>query len=1460
MNAHLWWRRRQARGVGDEAGVTSMADDERQTPAPAGSDEDTATTPLAIVGVGVGAASFRSLQELFAHLTEDAGVAFLIAVRQRDGLDVATVVAALGRVSALPVGIAADGERIEPGRVYVGGPDDLLTIEDGHLRARAATEPPGQRGTFDSLLISLAGHAHERAVAVLLAGLGSDGSAGIVATKKFGGLSIAEIDGAGDLPVQGSANPTVVADLHLPVDRIAAEIDRYLRNLRPILREEEREAADDASEVHVTQIATILRNVTSHDFHGYKRGTFIRRIHRRMQVMQVDGGMDAYVERLRADREEVQHLFQDLLIGVTQFFRDPAEFEALERELPRLFAGKGADDQFRVWVLGCATGEEAYSIAILLREHMAGLDFVPDVQIFATDLDARALSLARAGRYSDAIADHVRPDRLERWFVREGDTWCVSKELREMCIFSPHNIVKDAPFSRIDILSCRNLLIYLSTELQNRVIPIFHFSLRPEAVLFLGSSENVTRHGKLFAPVDRKSRVFRRLDTATRIIPDFPLTTRVRDREGDARLAPAAFHAPLPLAVSRQADAVAERYAPAHVVVDTHGDVLHFSGRTGRYLEPSAGAATLSLASLVHRDLRLDVRSALQRAIAEGRRIEVPRLTVRHDDRAFGVNIVVEPLTGGGITTLVVVFQDLGAAIDTAGEEGDRLTTDEHVQRLEAELRVTRDRLQATIEELESTNEELKSSNEEYQSINEELQSANEEMETSKEELQSVNEELQTVNGELAHHVDELGRINSDLKNLLESTRIATVFLDNDLRIRNFTPAATDIFHLLDTDIGRPLDHVVSRVGYPELHDDVHRVLKTLTPVERQVRDAGADRHYAARVLPYRSVDNYIGGAVVTFTDLTATYQAEAALQRSQEDYRILFDSIDEAFCVIEMVMEGNRPVDYRFVSVNPAFGRQTGMTEAVGRTVTELVPNIDRHWIDTYGRIAMTGEPARFEQWSEAFSSWYDVHAFRIGPAEDRRVAVLFRDILVRRQLEQARRESEERLSAFITASSNATYRMAPDWGDMQFLDGRGFMPPTDAPTGDWMETYILPEDRAAVRTAIDRAIADKAMFSLEHRVRTVGGDVGWTLSRAVPILDASGAIVEWFGAAIDVTELHEATRALREAEQRQQVLIGGIPQLVWRATGAGEYGWASPQWSDYTGQSESEALGAGWLDSVHPDDRDLARAAWAEADDDNGFDVEYRIRRAADDSYRWFRTRAAPVRDEEGAIVEWLGTSTDVDQMRLLNKRQEVLVAELQHRVRNMLTVVRSVFTRTAEAGGDLHDVVDHFRGRLDALARTQVIVTRNAGGTVDLENLIRDELLSVGIGEGPRLRIAGPDVALHARTAESIGLAIHELTTNALKYGALKVDSATLAIDWTVRAEANGRRLDLTWLEQGVPAVPTRPAREGFGRELIEDALPYRLGAETRLEFLGGGVRCLISVPLPDADAADDDDRGE
>ena len=906
--------------------------------------KDPPSEPLAVVGIGVCAASFRALLSLFAGMHDGLDAAYVIAVRQQDGLSVDTVEEGLAEQASLQVNKAESGDRLEAGHIYVGGGNEVITITDGHIGTRPAPEPVGHRGTVDSLLISIAEHAHDRSVAVILAGLGSDGTAGVTATKQYGGLSIAQsLNGEADAAEQGAASPTGIVDLLLPLDQIAGQIALYIRGLEIVGAPEEGEISEQVAAV-LAQIAGTLRTVTGNDFHGYKRNTFLRRVQRRMQVLQ-EPTIDDYAATLRKSRDEVHNLFQDLLIGVTQFFRDPKEFDALQRELPAVFEGKGPADQFRVWVLGCATGEEAYSIGILLSEHLQTLDNAPTVQIFATDLDSRALGAARAGRYSNAIVGHVTPERLARWFVKEGDTYRVAKELREMCIFSPHNLIKDAPFSRIDLLSCRNLLIYLNTELQNRVIPIFHFSLRAGGLLFLGSSENVTRHQKLFAPVDRRNRLFRRLETPTKVLPEFPLVApgaAPRD-EQSTKAAPLARPGGLALSISRRAEQVAERYGPAYVIIDTQNEVLHFSGRTGRFLEPVTGAANLNLLNLVHRDLRLDLRSALHQATEDKSRVEHMRIPIRDNGNSHFVNLLVEPIEDAqDVTALVVLFQDAGPVPETAPASDRGGVSNEHVERLEADLRLTKERLQATIEELESTNEELKSSNEEYQSINEELQSSNEELETSKEELQSVNEELQTVNTELDIRVRDLARANSDLRNLLESTQIATIFLDNDLRVRSFTPAATEIFHLLETDVGRPLDHLGSRVDYPDLSEDVRKVLTKLGTMERDISSKDG-RYYIARVLPYRSIDNFIAGAVITFVDVTSTVKAESALRESEGRLRTILAELQHrvrnTLAVVKSITQRTAESSE---SVEEMAAHLSGRLEAFARVQSAVTRNPD--------------------------------------------------------------------------------------------------------------------------------------------------------------------------------------------------------------------------------------------------------------------------------------------------------------------------------------------------------------------------------------------------------------------------------------------------------------------------------------------------------------------------------------
>lgn len=833
-----------------------------------------AKSPL-VIGVGASAGERNSVERFFSRFSFNPEQAVVLVLQHREGFDEDWLKGVFGRLDGANVSEPQDGAEIEGSTLYLCPAGAITTIQDSRFAVRRAQQAPGERATIDSFLVSLAEERAEESIGVVLAGTGGDGTLGVATLKDHGGLAIAEKAGEKPDHLEDSNTPAAIADFVLPPEEIPQHVQLYARHLR---RLEERQGFDEilaAAATSLSQIADILQNKTGNDFHGYKQNTFLRRVQRRMQVVQIDE-ITSYVDFLRTDKDETHNLFNDLLIGVTEFFRDKREFEVLDTQvIPKIFEDKGAGQQVRVWVLGCATGEEAYSIGILLREHMSKLDSAPQVQIFATDIDGRALAAARVGRYRTSVESDMSAERLARWFVREGDTYCVVKELREMCIFSQHNVINDAPFSKLDLVSCRNLLIYLNTELQNRLIPLFHFALLPGRFLFLGNSENVTQHPKLFAPFDRRARIFKKLENGTRLPPEFPILTS--GGRTAVEVPPVRALGP-DVGLERRAQRIAERYAPAYVITDDHFQILHFSGRTGRYIEPTAGAATLDLLGLVHRDLRLELRAALSRALETNEPVHAEHVQLGLNGHRVLVDIIVEPVQDGpaGHRNFVVLFKDgpLRSAENTDKDPIAPVRSD-HIARLESELGATRERLQATIEELESTNEELKSSNEEYQSINEELQSANEELETSREELQSVNEELTTVNGELAQRVQELTRATSDLKNFLESTQIATVFLDNDLRVMNFTPAITQVLHLVETDVGRPIAHIKARIPIEDLYDDVRKVLRTLASAERELTAPDSGTRYIVRILPYRSIDNFIAGVVITFIDVTAITRAE---------------------------------------------------------------------------------------------------------------------------------------------------------------------------------------------------------------------------------------------------------------------------------------------------------------------------------------------------------------------------------------------------------------------------------------------------------------------------------------------------------------------------------------------------------------------------------------------------------
>jgi two-component system CheB/CheR fusion protein len=831
-----------------------------------------------IVGIGASAGGLQALELFFRNMPADTGLGFIVVTHlPRDRESVLCEI--LQRYTPMRVAVAVDGQAIEANHLYCNPPDRIVTVENRTLRLRQRISS-SQHKPIDVFLDSLAEDCGLAAIGVVLSGSGSDGALGMKGIKERGGFTLAQgSDGTApqhpEMP--DAAIAADVVDLVLPAQEMGARLADYAARYPQAVADME-VAAPELSKGEQAIFEILLQQV-GHDFSGYKQSTFQRRVRRRMQVTQVDD-LDDYVELLRSDTTEANLLFRDLLIGVTNFFRDKDAFAVLEREIiPKLFDGKGVNDSVRIWVPGCATGEEVYSIAILVREHIEKHKARPKIQIFATDIDEAALGVARAARYPASLMDNVSPERLKRHFTGDDASYAVAKEIRELCVFSPHSVLRDPPFSRMDLISCRNLLIYLGSDFQRQVIPVFHFALRPRGYLFLGTSENVSQHGDLFSPVDKKQRIFQRRDHVLTPLqlPSLGPPLHTIPTAADLRREPAGLAVNLRRVIDTW---VMERFAPAHVVVDREGDILHYSPRTGKYLEPASGMPNRQLLAMARRGLRLDLRSAFREAVEGHRKAERTNVGVEIEDRVQKIDITVEPLSQTDSDPLfLVVFRDIGQPVNPADLETQRreLSADEgNIDRLEQELRDSRERLQATIEEYETAVEELKSSNEELQSVNEELQSTNEELETSKEELQSLNEELHTVNSELTAKVEEVDSAHADLRGIFESTRIATVFLDQNLVIRTFTPAVTELFNLIATDRGRPLTDIASSLEDGDLRREVRAVFERGEAIERNVRRRDGKAHYLMRILPYRAHGNVIEGVIVTFVEVTKLIEAEA--------------------------------------------------------------------------------------------------------------------------------------------------------------------------------------------------------------------------------------------------------------------------------------------------------------------------------------------------------------------------------------------------------------------------------------------------------------------------------------------------------------------------------------------------------------------------------------------------------
>jgi two-component system, chemotaxis family, CheB/CheR fusion protein len=1149
--------------------------------------------PPLIVGIGASAGGLEAFKSFFAHMPADTGMAFVL-VQHLDPHHGSMLVELLGRHTDMTVTEAEDRMPVVANRVFVIPPNATLTIKDRVLRVTRPAPAREHRRPIDTFFCSLAEDQGECAVCIVLSGTGSDGTLGLSTIKEHGGLTLAqaEIDSTAMSGMPQSAAATGLVDHIMPVETMPATLVEYHRHLIDVAGHKDADGNRRDTARHLSAITALLRVATGHDFSHYKQNTLIRRVQRRMQVLQIDTA-PAFIERLRMEPREVELLFREFLIGVTQFFRDPHAFDALRATvLPKLLETKGADSQVRIWVPGCATGEEVYSIGIVLREAMEALGAAPKVQIFGTDIDAAAVAVARTGRYSKKMVG-VSPERLERWFAEEGNEYCPIKEVREMCVFSTHSVVKDPPFSKLDLISCRNLLIYLETELQDRVIRTFHYALRPGGYLALGQSEGVTRNAKLFAAIDKKNRIFQRRETSTMALPELSLSSPA----ALAPLAQTATRAPPPVhdRLDHGVRRVMEKHSPAYVVIDKHHDILRFSGgEVGRYLEPSPGTASLNLFGIVRKGLRPAVRSALQQAYATGKPVTTETIAFKADGRSRSVRLIVEPLPEGGADSrlCVVAFQDASvhASID-AKTQTETLHPDLHV--LEQELHATKAQLQATIDELETSNEEMKSANEEYQSVNEELQSSNEELETAKEEMQSVNEELQTINAEMSSKNDMLTRLNSDLKNLLDSAQIATIFLDSQLRIKNFTPGMTDLFHLREGDRGRPITDIVTRLNYEDLRRDVAKVLRSLAVVENEVQLTKDEATFIMRIRPYRTVDNVIDGVVITFVDIT---------QRK------------------------------------------------------------------------------RYE-------------------------------------------EDRARLAAIVDSSQ-------------------------DAVIGHSFDGFITSWNRGAER--IFGFTADEAM--------------GKPLSILLP------------------------------ADQADE-----MPQILEKL-------------------ERGERIDHYEINRLRKDGKQI--------------DVSLTI---------------SPIRAESGAMIGASTVAREFTERKLAEDHKNLLIAELDHRVKNTLMIITSLVAQTVKSTDSPQAFAEVIEDRIQALSRVHQLLTQSNWDRAELRDVILGELAPYSASKRKNIFVRGTEcVVLTAKATLTLAMALHELATNAAKYGALSTPKGRVEVRWSVAKAADEPRLSIEWIETGGPRVKA-PTRRGFGSGLIERAVAYELEADVKRDFRSEGVRCRIEFAL-------------
>ncbi len=942
-----------------------MTQDFPSEPAPDEQPAEGSAAPVQkfpIVGIGASAGGLAAFESFFSGMPSGTEIGMAFVLVQHLAPDHKSILTELvKRYTRMQVYEVQDGMQVQPNCAYIIPPNCDMALLTGKLYLLEQTTQRGLRLPIDYFFRSLAHDQHERAICIVLSGTGSDGTLGAREIKGEGGMVMAQSPDSTEFDgMPRSVIATGLVDHILPPAAMPTQLATYVEHA--FRRQQDTAASlDGMAQETLKKIFVVLRAQTSHDFSQYKQNTLIRRIERRMALHRINR-IDDYLRFMQKTPVEVEALFRDLLIGVTSFFRDPEAFESLQSQvIPRLFADKPAGATVRIWVCGCSTGEEAYSIAILIHEHLQTLDGGHKVQIFASDVDRDAIDQARTGAYPASIVSDVSANRLARYFMQDANSglYRIQKAIRDLLVFSEQDVIKDPPFSKLDLISCRNVLIYMNKELQRKLMALFHFALTPRGVLFLGASESVGDLLTLFTPIEHKWKIYERQENPLPLLRPAlneiktPVTERISRPNTQRQEGLGEAKVDLRVVTER---ALAAHYAQAGVLITSRGEILYVYGRTGKYLEPAPGDATLNILTMAREGLQRELTTALYRAVALREPVYRENLRVRTNGDFSTVNLTVRPVVvNPGVTPpnlFLVILDELPLDPIDRDVLPDAETAilvapgASRIAALEQELRAKEEYLQTTVEEMETANEELNSANEEMQSVNEELHSTNEELETSKEELQSLNEELATVNAELQTKIVDLTRVNNDMNNLLAGTGVATIFVDLQLRIARFTPTAVQVINVIQSDVGRPVSHIVSNlIGYNSLVEDVRTVLDTLEPRDAEVRTK-AGIWYLMRIRPYRTIDNVIEGAVIIFVDITERKRLEGLTRLAV----VVRDSSD-AITVQDL--------DGRILAWNRSAERLYGWreSEALQMNVSDTMPEEKRSEFEAYMQRLHTGE-----------------------------------------------------------------------------------------------------------------------------------------------------------------------------------------------------------------------------------------------------------------------------------------------------------------------------------------------------------------------------------------------------------------------------------------------------------------------------------------------------------------------